>query len=273
MRSLPVTSPFAVITTAVLAASMLSLFGQFRPGGPRQREAIELPPGEVAITVQGDKRVIESNGIPKHEPGQFPTRGNPNPIRPLNYKFEVPAEPKESPEITPVERQPFGIALNGVPFDPGTAEYWDPSSRRGMSRNRSSGWNLEGMGNASQLGMDKNNAHVDGRGPYHYHGVPAGLLAVTQGSHIGYAADGFEIHYIGARAKSGYRLKPGTRAGGPGGRHDGTYVEDWEYVGGSGKLDRCNGGMLNGKYVYFATDTFPFFPRCLWGSASSDFRR
>ena len=34
---------------------------------------------------------------------------------------------------------------------------------------------------------------------------------------------------------------------------------------------RCNGGTLNGKYVYFATDEFPFFPRCHWGNVSKDF--
>ena len=32
-----------------------------------------------------------------------------------------------------------------------------------------------------------------------------------------------------------------------------------------------NGGTLNGKYVYFATDEFPFFPRCHWGNVSKDF--
>ena len=28
---------------------------------------------------------------------------------------------------------------------------------------------------------------------------------------------------------------------------------------------------MNGKYVYFATDEFPFFPRCHWGNVSKDF--
>ncbi|MCP4072694.1 MAG: YHYH protein [Hyphomicrobiales bacterium] len=55
--------------------------------------------------------------------------------------------------------------------------------------------------------------------------------------------------------------------------YNGTYVEDWQYVANSGSLDQCNGGMLNGKYVYFATKTYPFFPRCMWGAVSSDFTR
>ena len=32
-----------------------------------------------------------------------------------------------------------------------------------------------------------------------------------------------------------------------------------------------DGRILNGKYVYFATDEFPFFPRCHWGNVSKDF--
>lgn len=51
----------------------------------------------------------------------------------------------------------------------------------------------------------------------------------------------------------------------PFGKHDGSYKEDYEYVKGSGDLDECNGGILRGKYVYFATGNFPFFPRCHWG--------
>ena len=57
----------------------------------------------------------------------------------------------------------------------------------------------------------------------------------------------------------------------PFGKHDGSYKEDYEYVKGSGDLDECNGGILLGKYVYFATGNFPFFPRCHWGRVSRDF--
>ena len=119
--------------------------------------------------------------------------------------------------------------------------------------------------------MDQNNAHVDQRGLYHYHGTSKALARQGKGTLIGYAADGFEIHYLGKAKKSSYQLKKGTRPSAPGGRYDGTYNQDWHYVAGSGALDRCNGGSLNGKFVYFATDTYPFFPRCLWGTISEDF--
>lgn len=38
------------------------------------------------------------------------------------------------------------IAKNGIIIRPGTADYFDASSPRGHSRNRSSDWNLDGMG-------------------------------------------------------------------------------------------------------------------------------
>ena len=47
--------------------------------------------------------------------------------------------------------------------------------------------------------------------------------------------------------------------------------KDYRYVEGSGDLDECNGKFVNGIYKYFATETFPFFPRCHWGKISKDF--
>ncbi|MFT4960768.1 MAG: hypothetical protein ACI92Z_001852 [Paracoccaceae bacterium] len=64
-------------------------------------------------------------------------------------------------------------------------------------------------------------------------------------------------------------LKSGMRPSGPkdpGGAYDGQYVQDWEYVRGLGNLNDCNGAMLGGEYVYFVTDAYPFYPRCLYGT-------
>ena len=90
-----------------------------------------------------------------------------------------------------------GIAKNGIIIRPGAVDYFDASSPRGHSRNRSSGWNLDGMGPDNTLGLDHKNAHVDKGGIYHYHGVAPSLAANRSDGHIGWAADGFEIHYVG----------------------------------------------------------------------------
>lgn len=224
--------------------------------------------GDVHITVQNDLRCVSSNGLPDHETGTFPNKGNPNRISEQTVSFCVDATPTFSGSAQ--EARTIGIATNGVIIRPGTADWYDASSRRGHSRDRSSGWNLDGLGAAEMLGMDANNAHVDNRGLYHYHGVADSLS--KDGSLIGWAADGFEIHYIGDRAQSSYQLKSGVRASGPGGEYDGTYVQDWQFTQGSGNLDECNGAMVDGTYTYFATDTFPFFPHCLKGDQVMNYR-
>lgn len=227
---------------------------------------------QIEITETEAQRCISSNGVPAHEIGQFPNSGNPHRFEPQNHRFCVPKIPVKTAAKT--DRVPIvGVILNGVPIRPGTADWYDPSSPRGFSRDRSSGWNLEGMGSADALGMDANNAHVDNRGVYHYHGAPTGFVAEAETSLIGYAADGHEIHYLGESVTASYRLKGGERPTAPFGAYDGSYVQDWEYVAGSGDLDECNGGELDGRYVYFATHSYPFFPRCFWGEVSADFQR
>lgn len=226
---------------------------------------------QVSIKNVGNKRCIQSNGLPNHATGRFPNSGNPNSIAKQNIHVCVTRTPHKGKKAKFVHGA-IGIGINGIQFRPGTADYYDPSSPRSFSRNRRSGWNLDGLGARNQLGMDQNNAHVDERGLYHYHGIATALVNGRSDSLIGWAADGFEIHYIGNKARSSYKLKKGKRPNGPGGTYDGTYVQDWRYVAGSGSLDQCNGGTLNGKYVYFATHQYPFLPHCLWGKISADFQ-
>ena len=154
------------------------------------------------------------------------------------------------------------------------SDWFDENSVRGHSKKNSSGWKLEAITpNKKLFGIDDNNAHVDKRGLYHYHGVSRKLLSEENGSLIGFAADGHEIHYLGSRMNSSWVLKKGFRQTKPFGVHDGSFLQDYEYVEGSGNLDECNFGKLGSKMVYFATNEFPFFPRCHWGNPSKYFIR
>ena len=128
---------------------------------------VDLPPNSVSIEIKEGFRVITSNGIPDHVPGEFPNRGNPNSIRAQQYVFRVPAEPKATDKLTPANGHPFGVAVNGVVFDPGTAEAWN--------NDRQLGWMLEAFGGPMNLGVDKHNAHVQPSGAYHYHADLAGV--------------------------------------------------------------------------------------------------
>ena len=226
----------------------------------------------VEIKVIGDKRCISSNGSPNHAIGQFPNRGNPNRFKPQNVKICVDARPSTTGRVYR-RASGSGITITGIILRPGTADWFDASSPRGFSRDSSSGWNLEGMGPKNTLGLDRENAHVDNRGLYHYHRVSTYLATSLNGTLLGYAADGYEIHYIGEKAQSSWRLKNGTRATSPFGTYDGTYNEDYHYVAGTGNLDECNGAKINSRYIYYATDAYPFFPRCFLGQVSLDFKR
>lgn len=244
-------------------------------------------------TVQ-EERTVESNGIPEHMVGQFPNRGNPHAIAEQRYRFRIPANPQLADQITSTNNlpgrqgppnRPFGVAMNGVLLDPGTAEFW--------MDDRSLNWNYEALGGAVGLGLDVNHAHVQPTGSYHYHGMPTlylqelGMVATVHSPQLGWAADGFPIYalYGYSDAKdpkspvieftSSYRLKSGTRPGGkegPGGKYDGAFTQDYEYVAGSGTLDECNGRFCvtpefpNGTYAYFLTTDWPVIPRNFRGT-------
>ena len=87
---------------------------------------------------------------------------------------------------------------------------------------------------------------------------------------LGWAFDGYPIYGPYGYAKldgngdvvrlaSSYQLKQGTRPSGPGGAYDGSYIEDYEYVAGSGSLDEHNGRFAitpeypEGTYYYVVT--------------------
>ena len=232
-----------------------------------------MPNNTVEMTIVDGERCFRANGIPDHPTGKFPNRGNPNAIQEQRIKVCVSLKPLKGATPSPI-RGTLGIAVNGVLFRPNTAGFWDPNAKQGHSRFGDKNWSLDIFGAPGKLGLDHNNGHVGRGGLYHYHGIAESLLGTSGTSMVGYAGDGFEIHYLPGKKKSGWFLRQGNRpSGGPQGFYDGSFNEDYEFVGGENKLDRCNGGILDGRYVYFITDTYPFLPRCLYGKLSSDFNR
>ena len=253
------------VFTSIIFDATVFFGGLFGPAEFSTQEAWAQT-NQISVTIKGGQRCFAANGIPDHDTGQFPNRGNPNAIAEQRINLCVTTDPKKGSTPTAI-RGTVGIAVNGIQFRPNTAGFWDPNAQRGHSRNGDRNWSLDIHGAPGKLGLDFNNAHVGPGGLYHYHGIAKSLTQVSGSSRIGYAGDGFEIHYVGHDVTSGYRLKSGTRSSGPGGRHDGTYNEDYEHVAGPGRLDACNGGMWGGKYVYFVTDSYPFVPRCLGGKS------
>ncbi|MGB0697724.1 MAG: YHYH protein, partial [Rhodospirillaceae bacterium] len=246
---------------------------------------------QVSITEAPPWRRIRANGIPDHATGSFPNRGNPNSIRAQSYDFQLPLSPTANAQPTPMRTGiSFGVAVNGVLFDPFTAEFWNRSPR--------SGWVYEALTGGLNLGLDANNAHVQPNGAYHYHGIPKGLIRQWSPSvHspiLGWAADGFPIYVLvgfsdprnpnsGARIlRSSWTLKTGNRPGGnegPGGAYDGRFTADWTYQEGRGDLDICNGRYCvtpdfpEGTYAYFLTEDFPVIPRFHRGTPIAAFQQ
>ena len=223
-------------------------------------------------------RILNGNGIPNHEVGNFPNINCPNTIteQNINRTFSL------NPEIVSEEGQSVGgpggviaYALNSVKFDPGTAGRCNDDGVCSLAQGNGQ-WNIEALGHETfDFGDDMNHAHVQPNGAYHYHGMPDLLIDfLDEGESmllVGWASDGFPIYaeygYSDAcdnnsqiiELQSSWRLKeiPDLNrpeiltelTGGPGGGQTdlnipitmGAFTQDFEYIEGLGDLDQCNG--------------------------------
>jgi hypothetical protein len=241
------------------------------------------------------QRTLSANGVPDHEVGVFPNPGNPNKIEAGQVEARFTLAPSLTDRTTQLGGPAgmIGVVLNGVKIDAGTnggcSDKGECSEGRPMGQ-----WRIEAMGQSSfDFGVDSNNAHVQPGGAYHYHGMPEGFVALQGKGEamtlIGWAADGFPIYarYGHSDAndaasaiavmKGSYRLKTTPDANRPAvsAYALGTFQQDYEYVAGYGDLDECNGrtGVTpefpQGIYHYYATDSYPYFQRCVKGAVSA----
>ncbi|MEM7104937.1 MAG: YHYH protein [Bacteroidota bacterium] len=231
---------------------------------------------ETTVTIKGNKRVITTNALPNHKTGNFPNSGNPNAIKAQNRTYSLPLNPTFTGQAK-WAKEP-GVALNGVKFEPETAERFVCETGEV--------YRIEAFQDLVDLGLDFNNAHVQPTGAYHYHGVPTELINLLDNGQdiilVGFALDGFPIYYSkSGQYKPSYQVDDELRTGDAcsyrnpknsmnkdlgNTKPDGTFVSDWEYVKGLGQLDECNGTEINGTYAYFVTDEYPYMSRCLKGA-------
>ncbi len=262
-------------------------------------------PNAYFEVVENDTRTIYSNNYPNHafcfNPERIP--------EPLYNEFVLDATPEKAATTTSILRpnnRPqrfFGVALNGVIMAPSpatpfiftnttTGEFnWDWVFE--ANNNQGDGRNL--------VSLDCSSAHSGSQG-YHYHGnmfeyvefvqtgISTTMTAPAQPLQVGWAADGFPILYrFGPDTtgnlkllQSSYQLKAGERPGdgisAPCGTYNGKYINDYEYIQGSGDLDQCNGidatitiGAETFNYFYVVTEAFPQIGRCLTGTPSPTF--
>jgi hypothetical protein len=253
--------------------------------------------GTLTITLEKNKCVFASNSIPNHnfndKSGTFATE-----VKPVEVRYEVPAEPKVAD--TPTELSVLwdnAIFLNGVKLDlMAAACYGVGLETQTLGEEKLEcfdmdwAWRYDPIYPKNNFKADTHNAHTQPDGAYHYHGNPRAmfksLFPDKASPVIGFAADGFPIYgpYIEEngvvrRVRSSYSLRVGPRqhqknqAYFPGGVYDGTFRDDYEYIEGSGDLDKCNGMLRNGQYAYYVTYTYPWVMGCFKGTPDPSFRK
>lgn len=253
---------------------------------------------EVCFSISGDVRTISANQYPSHAVENFPN-GTPTAIE-IIRNFDL--TPEKAASVTYVYNETggptpsndnfwkFGSAVNGVEFHPMGLKPWEHPDTGEEN------WEWQAaVYKENQTDLDAYGAHVTSAGNYHYHGDIVALADVEDGSRhsliYGFAADGFPIYYKYGytnendpssaikELKSSYQLKSGSRTGTgvagedyPDGTHDGSYIQDFEYVDALGDLDECNGrtGVTpeypEGTYYYVITADFPVTPNCFVGT-------
>lgn len=245
--------------------------------------------------IDGKVRKIFSNNLPNHTYGTWPSG---NPVEAQEFSYQLCAFPQKSSQATSIYDSgdfngcspyvEFGVSANGIRMAPFGARWFvNPNTQEENKE-----WNVEAL---VMFSMDFNNSHSNGAGEYHYHGIPINYfidslnIDGTQHSPIvGYAADGFPIYYKYLYSDpqdsnsplstfdSGHSLRSGNRPGdgvtAPDGAYDGLYIEDYEFIDSNWPLDECNGrfGITpeypEGTYHYVMTDSWPYIPRCLYGT-------
>ena len=163
---------------------------------------------QVTTTVEGSTRTISTNALPNTRTGSFPNAGNPNAISEQDNTYTFTTEPTFVGDATPVRTT--GVAINGVKFEPGTAET--------VTCDSGEVYRVEAVQDVFDLGLDFNNAHVQPDGEYHYHGVSELMVDVVDTGedlvHVGFAADGFLMYYSRSGAYApGYVLSTEPRTG------------------------------------------------------------
>ena len=251
-----------------------------------------------AWTCDSKGRTIVGNGVPNHAVtgGQFASN-----LTAQNISQTFPVHPALLDHVTRVKEP--GYALNSIKFEPGTAGTCpdDATSDTQCDYGRGSDtWSM--VATAGQVspwkfgfGVDENDAHVQPNGQYHYHGIPVKLIeklnpdSKTSMTLVGWASDGFPMYSVEGFSKpddatsaiteiqSSYQLVAAAAPDRPAAADFplGHFMQDWEYVAGSGDLDECNGrfGVTPefplGIYHYNLTKTYPFVQRCVKGTSTA----
>ena len=211
---------------------------------------------------------VASSGIPNHF---YNTTG----VETQSFVFQIPRlSTVDTENKIPTPLGSIGVARNGVPFYNAVAV---ETQRLGGTE-----YTLNSVFSQIENGVEDGSGRLGLDGVYNYHADPKLMYEKDPTVHspiLGFAFDGHPIYgpygYTNSNDKtikiqtSSYKLRSISRADGS--TPDGRYIEDFEYVNGSGDLDEYNGRFIvtpeypNGTYAYFVTvdpadTTKPVYP-------------
>lgn len=237
-----------------------------------------LPADVQQVQYSASNVYVSCSGIPSYTIG--PWANNPNTPTNLSYVFKITRNPVQNtgtPITTPLGN--IGVWINGVTMF---------NAKDAMTYNNQGTWHQNAVV-VEAPSFDNCKGHPAPGGAYHQHQNPSCLYTANASAHsplLGYAFDGFPVYGpyayqntngTGAivRMQSSYALRSiaqrttlpdGTQLSasqyGPAVSTQyplGYYIEDFEYITGSGDLDEHNGRFCvtpeypNGTYAYFVT--------------------
>jgi YHYH protein len=195
-------------------------------------------PHQITISLDGNKRRIVGNDLPKHPTGEFPIPPtskvyrydtNPNRIRAQEILVELPASPSLEVRASCVPFGAIGILLTGGLFF--------------------NALDANGEDAVAHEIQDKCQGHPQRRGMYHYHNLTTcqNDEGTAHSALVGFAFDGFGL--FGRRGEGGMLLS-------------------------NSDLDECHGhtheipwdGNIVSMYHYHATWEYPYTVGCFKGT-------
>ncbi|WP_150468315.1 YHYH protein [Francisella sp. SYW-9] len=241
----------------------------------------------MTVKINTEDCIIISNGIPNHTYDDADVGAFPNKVVPQYQIYAISKNPKQLAKPIPLSlRMDNAIMLNGVKVDILAAGCYGVGDGRVGCFDPKAKWRYNPAYEDSDFIMDTHHAHSQPDGTYHYHASPNALFkdnSSVESPVIGFAADGYPIYgsYIKNNGeifevKSSYQLKKGNRPDtpdSPGGKYTGEFVDDFQYVPGSGDLDECNGMEYEGSYGYYVTKGFPYIINCFKGVPNKSFMK
>jgi hypothetical protein len=241
---------------------------------------------DVRVAADGTCKLL-SNSLPNHDTGSFGIDFV-SPVLAVPAEVKISSRPKLADMASPSSfTRTDAILLNGVKLESLGPNCFSSTDEKALCADANQPWRYDPRSGGANVILDAYFGHTEETGLYHYHGGPAALFEQfpnIDSPVIGFAADGFPIYGSYFTDKSGtlrtanssYVLKPGSRPSGirePGGSYDGTFVDDYEYIAGSGDLDECNGMTVEGQYGYYVTNAYPWVLGCLKGTPDDSFSK